>query len=153
MRVSDEEELEAAASEVPACIFSWTAPADVLGRPIARSVRRISNAARAARPRVLGALVEEQQRVAAELQQAATLCVRHGEECRERRVHDLGDLLRARSSKAREALRHRGEPGDVDEGDGSLDLAPRRFGIVPKPLDGQPRDERDEVGRRLCARI
>ena len=93
----------------PACIFSWTAPAEVRGRPIARSVRRISNAARAARPRVIVALVQEQQRIAPELEEAASLRVcdrqKGGEGC----IHDLGDLFGSGATLARELLGHRRE--------------------------------------------
>ena len=98
---------------------------------------------------VLLAVVEEQQRVAAELEEAATLRVGDAEERRERGVHHLGDLLGPRSSEAREALRHRGEAGDVDECERALDLAPRCRGLVSKPFQRQSGDEGDEVGRRL----
>ena len=56
---------------------------------------------------VIVAGVEQEQRVAAELQQTATLRVRHGEQRGEGRIHDLGDLFGSCSTEAGEALRHR----------------------------------------------
>ncbi len=98
---------------------------------------------------VLLAVVEQQQRVAAELEEAATLCIGDAEERGERGVHDLGYLLGPGSSETREALRHRREARDVDERDGSLDLAPRCRRLVSKPFQRQSGYEWDEVGRRL----
>ena len=102
---------------------------------------------------VLLAVVEQQQRVAAELEEAAALRVGNAEERRERGIHHLGDLLGPCSAEARETLRHGGEARDVDECEGSLDLAPRCLGLVAEPLQRQPRDERNEVARRAYACI
>ena len=49
---------------------------------------------------VLLAVVEQQQRVAAELEEATTLRVGDAEERRERGVHHLGDLLGPGSAEA-----------------------------------------------------
>ncbi len=102
---------------------------------------------------VLLAVVEQQQRVAAELEQAATLCVGDAEERGERGVHHLGDFLGPRSAEARETLRHGGEAGDVDEGDRALDLAPRCRRLVSKPFQRQSGYEWDKVGRRRGERV
>ena len=152
MRLSDEEELEAAA--VKSRVHLELDRPGRRSRPTDRAKRSPHLECRASGSAcVLLAVVEQQQRVAAELEQAAALCVRDAEERGERRVHHLGDLLGARSAEAREALRHRGEARDVDECDGSLDLAPRCRGLVAEPLERQPRDERDEIGRRRGERV
>ena len=95
---------------------------------------------------VLLALVEQQERVSPELEEAASLRVRDSEERREGRVHDLGHLFRARLAEAGESLGHRREAGDVDERDRSVDFAPDRRRLVSEPLEGQPWDERNELG-------
>ncbi len=152
MRLSDEEELEVAAVESRVHL------------QLNRSGRRPRTADRPERPAHLecgarGALsvtlsvVEQQQCVAAELEQATALRVGNAEKRGERRIHHLRDFLRSLSSQAREALRHRGEAGDVDEGDGSLDLSPGRCGLVSEPLERQTRNERDEIGRRRGERV
>ena len=74
---------------------------------------------------VVVALVEQQQGVAAELEQASALRVGDREERGEGRVHHLCDFFRARSAEAREPLGHGREPGDVDERERAFDLAPR----------------------------
>ena len=95
---------------------------------------------------VLLALVEQQERVSPELEEPASLRVRDSEERREGRVHDLGHLFRARLAEAGETLGHRREAGDVDERDRSVDFAPDRLRLVSEPLEGQPWDERNELG-------
>ena len=78
--------------------------------------------------RVAVAGVEEEERVPAELEKAAAVGVRDLEQRRERRVHDVRDLLGAWLPERRELLRHRGEPRDVDEGQRALDLRHVRSG-------------------------
>ena len=105
VRLADEEELEAArCGGRRASAAGPRRPTSAGGRSRAAS-RRISNAARAARACVLVTVVEQQQRVAAELEQAAALGVRDVEQGREGRVHHLGDLLGARSTEARRGAR------------------------------------------------
>ena len=145
MRLADEEELEAAGVE--AGVHLQLDGAGRRPRPSDRAQRPAHLERRARRARcVVVALVEQQQRVAAELEQAAALRVGDGEQRREGRVHDLGDLLRAGSAEAGEPLGHRREARDVDERERSVDLAPDRLGIVAEPLERQPWDERDELG-------
>ena len=100
--------------------------------------------------RVARAVVQEQQGVAAELEQPAPVGVRDVEEGRERRVHDVRDFFRARLAEVRELLRHRREPGDVDECDRRVELARQAVGLVAQPLERQPRDERNKVGEPLA---
>jgi hypothetical protein len=116
-------------------------PADRAQHP-AHPVRR----ARAA-PLVPRAREEEQEGVAAELQEAAAVRVRDVEQMPEGRVHDLVHLLRASLALSRQTLGHRGEAGDVDEGHRPLDLAREGLRRGAQPLDRQPRD----VGRQLRA--
>jgi len=102
------------------------------------------------RPGGMSLTVEEQEQgVAAELEQAPTLRIGDAEERCKGGVHHLCDLLRALAATAGEAIGHRGESRDVDEGDRALDLAPRPRRLVAQPLEGQPWNERDELaGRR-----
>ena len=67
------------------------------------------------------ALEEEQERIAAELHEAAAVRVRDGEQACERRAHHVGHLFGAARPERCEALRHRGEAGDVDEGERPLE--------------------------------
>ena len=148
MRLPDEEELEASGVEAGVHLqLDRRRRTSSVVRSRAAS-DRISNAARAARDGVIVALVEQQQGVAAELEQAAALCVGDGEQRGEGRVHHLCDFFRAGSAEAGEPLGHRGEPRDVDECERALDLAPLGLGMVAEPFERQPRDERDELGRR-----
>jgi hypothetical protein len=148
MGVADEEELEAAGVEAG------------MHPQLDGSRRRARTPDRPQRPphlerrprRTLGvpvALVEEQERVAAELEQAAAERVGPVEERRERRVHHVRHFLGARAPAARELLRHRREARDVDEGESPVDLEPAPLRARPQPLDRQPRNERDELGRAV----
>ena len=92
---------------------------------------------------------EEQQRVAAELEQPAAVRVRDVEERLERRVHHLGHLLGARLALPGELLRHRREAGDVDERERAFKLAVASLGSLAEPFDDDPRDERRQVDRLL----
>ena len=97
---------------------------------------------------VIVTLVEQQQGVAAKLEQATALGIGHGEQCGEGGVHHLCDFFRAGSAEAGKPLGHCGESRDVDEGERALDLAPQGLGMVAEPFERQPRDERDKLGRR-----
>ena len=117
-----------------------------------RSQRRAHLEGRARRSRgVIVTFVEQQQGVAAELEQTAALRIGDGEQGGEGRVHDLRDFLRPGSAETGELLGHRGEARDVDEGERAVDLAPHGLGIVAEPLERQPWDERDELGARGVA--
>ena len=70
---------------------------------------------------------EEQQRVAAELEQPAAEGVGDVEQALEGAVHHLGDLLGAELALLGEPLVQRGEARDVDEGERSLEPAVPRF--------------------------
>ena len=110
----------------PACIFSWIG-AGRRPRASDRAERPAHLEGRTCCPgSVLLALVEQQERVSAELEEPASLRVRDSEERREGRVHDLGHLFGACLAEAGELLGHRREAGDVDERDRSVDFAPDR---------------------------
>ena len=100
--------------------------------------------------RMLGPVVEQEQGVAAELQEPAALGVRDVEQRRERRVHDVVHFLRAGLAEVRQLLRHRREPGDVDERDRRVELVREPVGLVAEPLERQPGDERDKLGELVC---
>jgi len=102
-----------------------------------------------ARPHlVLLAGEEQQERVAAELEEPAAEGVGDVEEPGEDEVHHLGDLLRAAFPSRGEALRHRREARDVDEDERSLELAPPGLGSLAQPIDDDPGDERRQVDYR-----
>ena len=117
----------------------------VAGRPICFRSARIRNAAVAARGAWSLAVVEEEERVAAELQQPAAVAVRDVEEPGERRVHHAVHLLRTRTPERREPLRHPREPGDVDEDERALDPPAPLERRVPHPLQRQPRHIRAQL--------
>jgi hypothetical protein len=93
---------------------------------------------------VVVALVQEQQRVAAELEQAAALGVRDIEQRREGRIHHLCHLFGTGAADVRQPLRHRREAGDVDERERSLQLEPAEVRVLLQPLNCEPRNERNE---------
>ena len=151
MRFAYEEELESTCVEAGVHLqLNGTSRSP---RPTDCSQRAAHVERGARRPgRVVLALVEQQQRVSAELEQPAASRVRHGEERGEGRVHHLGDLLRARFTPTGQALGHCREARDVDEREGSFDLQPGPLSAGAQPLERQARDERDEVGSRSCWR-
>ena len=147
MRLPDEEELKA--SGVEAGVHFQLNRAGGRLRSSDRSQRRPHLECRTRRSRgVIVTLVEQQQGVAAELEQATALCIGHGEQGGEGRVHHLRDFLGAGSTEAGKPLGHCGESRDVDERERALDLAPLGLGMVAEPFERQPRDERDKLGRR-----
>ena len=123
MRLPHEEELKA--SGVEAGVHLQLNRAGGRLRSSDRSQRRphLERRTRCSRG-VIVTLVEQQQGVAAELEQAAALCIGHREQSSEGRVHHLRDLFGAGSTEAGELLGHRGESRDVDERERALDLAP-----------------------------
>ena len=153
MRGSDQEEVEAA--RVEAGVHSQLDGAHRGMRAADRTERASHLECRPCRPRCVTLIVvEEKERVTAELEQPAALGVRDVEQRLEGRVHHFGDLFRTCPALARKAFGHRGEAGDVDERQGSLELEPVPLGTVLEPLQGEPRNERDEVvrGPRGCIR-
>ena len=75
----------------------------------------ISQAARAARDLVIGAVEEQQQRVAAPLEQPGAPVVGLVEQRREHAIERVPHQLRADLALPRQPFRERGEPRDVDE--------------------------------------
>ena len=95
--------------------------------------------------RVVVAGEQEQQRVAAELQETATRGVGDFEELLEARVDRVGDFFGADFAVTRQPLRHLGEAGDVGEHHGALDQPPGRTRVADRrvgarPVEGQPRN-------------
>ena len=143
MRASDEEELEAAGVEAGVHLQRHrprrcSRPADRAQSPA--HFERSPSGARS----VVVAVVQQQQRIASELEQSAAFGVRDIEQRREGRIHDVGHLLGTGAANVRQPLRHRREAGDVDERDCPVRLEPPKLRILLQPLDGDPRNERDE---------
>ena len=116
-------------------------PPDLAQRP-AHPVRRTRGAGG-----VTVAGEEEQQCVAAELEQAAALRIGDVEQVGERVVHHLRHLLRAHLPLAREALGHRREAGEVDERERAVERLPARGRLRLQPVDDEARHVRGEIGR------
>ena len=93
------------------------------------------------------ALEEEQQCVAAELDQAALVGVGLGEERPERVADHVRDLLGTDLALPRQALRHLCEPGHVDEHRRALELPSEDVGSRPRPVEHQAREVRLQRGR------
>jgi hypothetical protein len=91
---------------------------------------------------------EEQQRVAAELQEAATGLVRDLEQGLEAGPDGVGDLLGADLAVPGQALGHLGEAGDVDEEERAVDGLGQVIGRGGRPVQGQPGD----VGQQRLVR-
>ena len=92
-------------------------------------------------------LEPEQQRVAAELEQAAAAVVGHLQDRLEALADDLGDLLGALLALAGELLGELGEARDVDERRRALDRPAAGLGVVDQVLLQDPRDvEVDPLG-------
>jgi hypothetical protein len=99
----------------------------------------------AARPRGMVVAAEEQQDgVAAPLDEPRSLDVGGGEQVGEAAVERVAHLLRADLPAAREALRQLREAGDVDKRDRALDRLPPGRRLIPDPVDEQPRHVRRE---------
>ena len=148
VRVADEEEVEAAAVE--ADVHAQRDRADGGLGPADRAQHPPHHVGRACRPPlVLRAREEEQQRVAAELQQAPAVGVGDVQQVPEGRVHDLVHLLGALLALSGQALGHGREAGDVDERHRPLQLAAERLRLGTEPLDRDAGDEGGEVRARL----
>ena len=148
MRLADEEEMERAA------VHARRHPQDDLpGRrvqPPDASERRphaVSSGRRSHSVAVTGE--PQQQRVAAELQQAAVLAVGDRQEAGEDRTEDVGDLLGPHLPVAGQALGHLREAGDVDEQHRAVEGSEREMGLLREPADQQPRSVRPQDLRAL----
>ena len=113
-----------------------------------------------------GAVEEEQERVAAPLEQPRSPVVRLVEQRPEDAVECVPHQLRADLPLTREQLRERCEPRDIDERERAFDREVASLRVVPGPLDQQPRHIRlqhlgltledgklDEQGHRLSLPI
>jgi hypothetical protein len=81
----------------------------------------------------------QEQRVAAELEQAAVFPVGNGEQFGEDGAQDVRDLLGSDLPVACQALRHLREAGDVHEDHRAFDRAKREMGLLGQPADHQSR--------------
>jgi hypothetical protein len=96
---------------------------------------------------------EEQERIAAELEQAAAVLVRDPQELGERRVDHVRELLRAGLALLGESLRHRSEAREVDERERAREIAPLRLRRLTEPLDHDAGNVRRQVARRRGRRF
>ncbi len=135
-------------TDIRSCTF-WPR---TVSRPTVRSARRISTAARQARACVCLSGEVEQLGVAAELEEPPP--VGHGdvEERDEAGADGGGELLGPDLPVFGEALGELGEAGDVDEGDGALELAVTGLRLSRHPLDGEPGEVRRERAAGLVRR-
>ncbi len=86
---------------------------------------------------VIVAVEEQQQRVAAELQQHAAVIVRDLDHRREYAAERFDEFLAARTAAQRQSLRKSGESGYVCEAQRSVDDAPCTVGFLQRPFDGE----------------
>ncbi len=100
------------------------------------------------RPTTAGGMVvtdeQDEQRVAAELEEHPAFGVRNGQKLRETRADDVGELLRTDPAPLGQLLRQAREPRDVDEHRRRVELTPPASGLVGEPLVDQARHERSE---------
>jgi hypothetical protein len=87
---------------------------------------------------------QEQDGVAAPLDDARSVVVRDREQLGERLVEDVVHLLGADLALLRQPLRQAREAGDVDEGERAVDLPVAEIGCNSHPFDGELRDVRLE---------
>ena len=92
---------------------------------------------------------EQQQRVAAELDQTAAVLIGRGEQLAEHESDDVGDLLGSHPAEPGQPLRHLREARDVDEHHRAVDGLHAQVGLLDDPLDGEPRQERPQRGRAI----
>ena len=127
---------------IPTDMRSVTVPPPARSRPTRSSVALHLPGRPAGALLVAGAVEQQQQRVAAPLEQAGAVVVRlveqRGEHAVERVAHQLGADL----ALACETLREGREPRDVDEHHRAVDLALQRVRRVSEPVDDEPRDVR-----------
>ena len=107
--------------------------------PTSRSTRRIRTVARQARAAWSVALEPQQQRVAAELEQAAAVLVGDQQNRLEAPADRVGDLLGALAALACEPLGQLREAGDVDEGGSALGGPAATVRILRQVLLKDPR--------------
>ena len=135
---------------IPIDIRSVTVPPATRSRPTRSIVRCISQQARRRALRVVGAVEQEQQRVAAPLEQAGTPVVGLVEQRREHAVERVAHELRADLALPREPLGERREARDVDEHQRSVDREVACVRRLPQPLDQESWNVRLELlARRL----
>ena len=109
--------------DIPTDIRSTIVALPVLSRPTRSIVRCISQQAWQARLVVVRAVEQEQERVAAPLEEPGAPVVRVVEQRDEHAVERVAHQLGADLALPRETLRERGEARDVDEGHRPFDLA------------------------------
>ena len=105
-------------SRSPTDIRRVSVPLERWSRPTRSIVRCISQAARQARRSCSGSVEQEEQRVAAPLEEAGAPVVRLVEQRAEHAVEGVAHQLGADLALAGEPLAERGEAGDVDEDEG-----------------------------------
>ena len=143
MRLADDEEVEGAAVDPNVHLQRHGACARLRAAELAERLTHPEGRRR--RPaRVLLPVEEEQERVAAELDQSTAEVVGHIEQTGESRVHHLRHLLRSNPAESRQPLRHLREAGDVDEGHRPVELPPERVGRFEQPFDRDAWDIRGE---------
>ncbi len=100
--------------------------------------------------RVVVAAEEQQDGVAAELEQVGVMRVGPADELAERGVDHARDLLGALAAALRERLGQIGEAGDVGEDERPLEALGALRRRVAQPVDGHPRHERPQgIGRSV----
>src|SRR4029079_9101930 len=114
-----------------------------LAQGLAHPVGRVAGSGR-----MVIAREEEQQGVAAELEQAAARGVGDVEQALEGAVHHLRHLLGAELALLREPLVQGREDRDVDEGQRALELPVSRLRRIAQPVDDDARNERRQVDER-----
>ena len=131
---------------------SRTGPAEVERRrmPVERLLH--PHGRRACAQGVVLAPEEQQDGVAAELQQVGVVGVGAPDQLREGGVDHAGYLLGALPAALRERLGEVGEAGDVGEDERPLEALRTRRRRVAQPVDREARDERPERIRRLESR-
>ena len=90
---------------------------------------------------------EEEQGVAAELQQARAFGIRHRQQLGEAPTDRVGQLFGPDPAPPRDVLRELREAGDVDEHHRAVDLLHRRGARIGEPLDGEAREIGSEESR------
>jgi hypothetical protein len=147
VRRADEEEVEPAAVDADVHAQLDRSRRGFEPPDLAEAAAHAECGARSARC-VVGARIEEEERIASELEQATPVAVRDLEELGEGRVHHLRDLLGAGLALRGQLLGHRREAGDVHEGHRPFQEARTGGWIVERPLDDHPRDVRGQLGAR-----
>ena len=112
------------------------------GRDLLRPTQSLAHLDRGTRrsQRVSLALEEEEQRIAAELEQHAVALTRAVEHSAEHPAQGLDQFLAADASTARQLLGKRGEAGDIGKAQGAVDHLPQAIRPIERPLDGEFRD-------------